>query len=126
MKPILRSRRCYIGCFSDGNGEALTLSGHKIIKDDPGFDLWHDTTTLYTRILRGHVTAEEEKALEQNGQLEPAVAGSGIIVIPFFSFLKQLTTFAPRGRHCRTRPRRWPVLAGCLWASCGMYTRGRC
>ena len=83
--------------FTDGNGQPMTLSGHKLIKDDPGFDLWHDTTTLYTRILRGHVSAEEEKALEQDGQLEQAVVGSGIIVIPFFSFLKQLTTFRAEG-----------------------------
>lgn len=83
--------------FRKPDGEALTLSGHKIIKDDPGFDLWHDTTTLYTRILRGHISPEEEKALEQSGQLEQAVCGSGIIVIPFFSFLKQLTTFRAEG-----------------------------
>lgn len=83
--------------FTDGNGEKMTLSGHKNIKDDDGFDLWHDTTTLFTRILRGHVGVDEERALEENGQLEAAVVGSGIIVIPFFSFLKQLTTFRAEG-----------------------------
>jgi hypothetical protein len=111
--------------FTDGNGQPMTLSGHKLIKDDPGFDLWHDTTTLYTRILRGHVSAEEEKALEQNGQLEQAVVGSGIIVIPFFSFLKQLTTFRAQGPTLSDRTsamaRFGRLFMGKLW---DVYARG--
>jgi predicted patatin/cPLA2 family phospholipase len=84
--------------FSDGQGQPLTLTGHKNIKDDPGFDVWHDTTTLYTRILKGHVSEDEEAVLETDPQrLASAVVGSGIIVIPFFSFLKQLTTFRVEG-----------------------------
>ena len=91
-------RMLYRLFFRNEQGELFTLSGHKIIKDDPGFDLWSDTTTLYTRILKGHITAQEEAALEQNPeQLAEAIAGSGIIVIPFFSFLKQLTTFRTEG-----------------------------
>lgn len=78
--------------FRNGQGEPLTLSGHKTIKDDPGFDLWHDTTTLYTRILTGHVSAEAQGALAPD-----QIVGAGIIVIPFFSFLKQLTTFRAEG-----------------------------
>ena len=84
--------------FRDDQGNPLTLSGHKNIKDDPGFDLWHDTTTLYTRILKGHITAEQEGILDQDGaSFAEALLGSGIIVIPFFSFLKQLTTFRAEG-----------------------------
>ena len=71
--------------FRDENGQELTLSGFKDIKDDPGFDLWSDTTTLYTRILRGHISAEEENSAE--------IVAAGIIHIYFFDFLKQLTTF---------------------------------
>ena len=29
------------------------LAGRKEVKDDPGFDLWSDTTTLYTRLHQG-------------------------------------------------------------------------
>ena len=41
--------------FRDGAGHPLTLSGHKLVKDDAGFDVWRDTTTLFTRVLRGYV-----------------------------------------------------------------------
>ena len=41
--------------FRDGAGHPLTLSGHKLIEDNAGFDVWRDTTTLFTRVLRGHV-----------------------------------------------------------------------
>ena len=35
------------------NGDDYFLSGKKMIKDDPGFDLWKDTTTLFTQMHRG-------------------------------------------------------------------------
>src|SRR5205823_14850915 len=50
-------RMLYRLLFEDGAGRPLTLSGFKVVRDDPGFDLWSDTTTLYTRILAGHVEA---------------------------------------------------------------------
>jgi hypothetical protein len=34
-------------------GEPFYLAGHKEVHDDPGFDLWSDTTTLYSRLHRG-------------------------------------------------------------------------
>jgi hypothetical protein len=84
--------------FSDAQGNPLTLSGFKFIKDDPGFDLWHDTTTLFTRILNGHVSAAEESAAANDPEkLKQMVKASGIIIIHFFDFLKQLTTFRSEG-----------------------------
>lgn len=80
-----RKKMLYRLFFRDKNGQPLTLSGFKDIKDDPGFDLWSDTTTLFTHIFKGHVSAEEEKNAE--------IVASGIIHIYFFDFLKQLTTF---------------------------------
>lgn len=73
----------------NGVDQPATLSGHKEIFDDPGFDLWSDTTTLYTRIYRGHVSAQEETGAE--------VLASGIMVIHLLDFMKQLTTFRTRG-----------------------------
>jgi len=35
------------------DNEDYYLAGHKIVKDDPGFDLWSDTTTLYTNLHKG-------------------------------------------------------------------------
>jgi predicted patatin/cPLA2 family phospholipase len=80
-----RKKMLYRLFFRDANGEPLTLSGFKDIKDDPGFDLWADTTTLYTHIFKGHVSAVEEAQAE--------IVAAGIIHIYFFDFLKQLTTF---------------------------------
>jgi predicted patatin/cPLA2 family phospholipase len=90
--------------FRDGGGRPRTLSGFKYVKDDPGMDLWHDTTTLFTRILDGHVPAAEEGALEKDPeQLKKKVLASGIITIHFFDFLQQLTTFRTEGPNLSDR-----------------------
>ena len=34
--------------FYDGVGHPLTMTGHKLVANDAGFDLWKDTTTLFT------------------------------------------------------------------------------
>jgi hypothetical protein len=69
--------------FEDGVGHPLTMTGFKLIKNDAGFDVWKDTTTLFTRVLKGHVSP---------GDPEEIVA-SGIIIIRAQDFAKQLTTF---------------------------------
>jgi hypothetical protein len=97
MDPAVK-RMFYRLFFRDGQGRPLTLSGFKLIKDDPGLDVWHDTTTLFTRILNGHVSkAEEQAAAADPAKLKEIVRGSGIIIIHFFDFLKQLTTFRTEG-----------------------------
>lgn len=35
------------------DGQPYYLAGHKDVKDDPGLDLWKDTTTLFTTLHRG-------------------------------------------------------------------------
>ncbi|HEX2700459.1 MAG TPA: hypothetical protein VHM89_09695 [Acidimicrobiales bacterium] len=77
--------------FADPAGRPLTLSGFKDVKDDPGFDVWTDTSTLYTHILRGHVDAEGEDTAE--------VVAAGILTIYLVDFMKQLTTFRVDGDH---------------------------
>src|SRR6266540_2575050 len=71
--------------FSDGGGRPFTLTGHKDIHDDPGADVWRDTTTLYTRLYAGHVEAA--------GEATAVLHGAGILVIFELDFLKQLGTF---------------------------------
>jgi predicted acylesterase/phospholipase RssA len=71
--------------FRDSVGHPVTLSGFELIRDDVRFDIWADTSTLYTRILKGHVEPEEEANAE--------VVASGIISIHYLDFFKQLTTF---------------------------------
>jgi hypothetical protein len=76
--------------FRDGAGHPVTLSGHKLIKNDAGFDVWRDTTTLFTRILRGHV----HEADEANAEL----VASGVLRIRARDFARQLTTFRGTAR----------------------------
>jgi cholesterol oxidase len=41
------------------NGTDYYLVGRKEVKNDPGFDLWSDTTTLYIRLHRGRDSSGE-------------------------------------------------------------------
>jgi cholesterol oxidase len=53
---------------------------------------------LYTRILTGHITGAEEQAASADPEkMKQMVKASGIIIIHFFDFLKQLTTFRTEG-----------------------------
>jgi cholesterol oxidase len=90
-----RKRLLYRLFLRGAAGESLTMTGFKEVKDDPGFDVWRDNTTLFTRILRGHVKAAEETHAE-------AVA-SGIIHVHPLDFLKQMTTFKADGPTALTR-----------------------
>jgi cholesterol oxidase len=71
--------------FRDGAGHPLTLSGHKLIEDNAGFDVWRDTTTLFTRVLRGHV--------DEAGEAGAELVASGVLRIRVRDFARQLTTF---------------------------------
>ncbi len=82
-------RMLYRLWFHDRAGHPLTLSGFKLVRDDPGFDVWKDTTTLFTRVLRGHVEADEEASAE--------LVASGVLRIRMRDFARQLTTFRSRG-----------------------------
>jgi hypothetical protein len=76
-------RMLYRLFFRDGAGHPLTLSGHKLIEDNAGFDVWRDTTTLFTRVLRGHVQEDDGAEL----------VASGVLRIRARDFARQLTTF---------------------------------
>lgn len=78
-------RMLYRLFFRDGAGHPLTLSGHKLVKDDAGFDVWRDTTTLFTRVLRGHV--------DEHAEPDAEVVASGVLRIRARDFARQLTTF---------------------------------
>jgi len=78
-------RMLYRLFFRDGVGHPLTLSGYKLVKDDAGFDVWRDTTTLFTRVYRGHVDAA--------GEADAELVASGVLRIRIRDFARQLTTF---------------------------------
>ena len=91
-------RMLYRLMFENGRGEPLTMSGYKVIRDDPGFDVWRDTTTLHVRLLAGHVRTAEEAAAE--------VVGAGVLHISPFAFgqlLRSMQTGGPHGLRTRTR-----------------------
>ena len=75
----------YVLKFTDDAGRKLTLDGFKMINDDRGFDVWKDTTTLFTSIRAGW----EESS--------PVIA-EGIVHVLAADFMKQLTTFQLRNK----------------------------
>lgn len=65
--------------LSSQEGQDYYLKGFKEIRDDPGFDLWSDTTTLYITIYEG----------ENEGG---PVFGKGVLKIRPRDFMKQMRT----------------------------------
>ena len=65
--------------LSSVEGKTHYFYGFKVIHDDPGFDSWADTTTLYITLYEG----ENEQG---------RVIGKGILRIPIASFMRQITT----------------------------------
>jgi predicted acylesterase/phospholipase RssA len=60
-------------------GQSYYVAGHKEVRDDPGFDLWEDTTTLYTTLHKGATK-------------EDPVVGAGILRLDMKEFTKILST----------------------------------
>jgi hypothetical protein len=58
-------------------GQTYHLAGEKLLEDDPGFDIWEDTTTLHTRLYEG-------------SDAEGRVVGAGIVKITLRRFLKEM------------------------------------
>ena len=97
-------RMLYRLWVTDPAGSPVTLVGYKDITDDPGFDLWTDTTTLFVRLLSGHVAppAEEDsesliRAATAEGLDERAIIAAGIMVIAPLDFARQMGTFRAEG-----------------------------
>ncbi|MCW2605731.1 MAG: FAD-dependent oxidoreductase [Frankiales bacterium] len=84
-----RSRMLYRLPFEDAAGNPVTLTGYKDVHDDAGLDVWRDTSTLYVRLLAGHVEPADDA-------LAPLL-GAGIITIHLADFARQLTTFRGSG-----------------------------
>jgi cholesterol oxidase len=80
--------------FRDGAGNPLTMNGFKDVGDDPGFDVWKDTTSLFVNILTGHVEESPRAADGRPVADDPAlIRARGILVIRARDFARQLTTF---------------------------------
>ncbi len=78
--------------FTDGTGRPLTLAGFKDVRPGPLTAVWPETSTLYVRILDGHVPVADGGSGATDG-----LVGSGILRIPPADFAWQLTTFRVHG-----------------------------
>ena len=56
-------------------GESYYLAGYKEVRDDPGFDVWTDTTTLYTRLYR-------------SADVSGPIVGAGVLRLDAATFAK--------------------------------------
>jgi len=93
-------RMLYRLWLRDPGGTPFTFTGHKLIHNEAGFDLWPDTTTLYATIARGHVPPPESDAppdVEPVTARQEGAVGAGILFIRPLDFARQLTTFRAEG-----------------------------
>lgn len=60
-------------------GQQYYLAGKKVIRDDPLFDLWDDTTTLYTQLYKGR---------DKTGE----IIGAGILTLGVKELLKLISS----------------------------------
>ncbi|MBV9935882.1 MAG: GMC family oxidoreductase N-terminal domain-containing protein, partial [Actinobacteria bacterium] len=65
-------------------GKTFRLEGHKIVHHDATFDMWADTTTLFTTVSEG---------ADPGG----AVVGTGVLRITFVDFMRLLRTMKVTG-----------------------------
>lgn len=110
-----RKRMFYRLHFADSTGHPLTLTGFKVVVDDPGIDnVWSDTSTLFTRLLKGHSEASEDADAD--------LVASGILHIHPLDFARQMTTFRtdPPGRVDAVA-RFGALFAGELWKVYGRH-----
>ncbi len=92
-------------------GEAFTFVGKKQVQHDAPLDLWHDTTTLYVNVFRGHVDPDK-----------PAQAPlwvTGIISLGLWDFMQVLRGLRATGPDGHTSARGLlafgEFFAGKLW-----------
>lgn len=67
-------------------GQEYYLAGKKEVRNDPGFDLWTDTTTLFTQLHQG---------LDKKGP----VLGAGILSLGVTDLLKLVSTVTVKNAH---------------------------
>lgn len=96
-------------------GDAYYVAGKKEVRDDPGFDLWTDTTTLFTRLHLG-----EDKSGD--------VVGAGILNLGVTDLVELVSTMRATGVESATDSARalsrfGALFLGELWDSYVRHTR---
>jgi cholesterol oxidase len=108
----VQKRMLYRLAFADGEGHPLTMTGFKTVIPNHGLDVWLETTTLFTRVLAGHVEPEGDAGAE--------IVAGGIIHIHPLDFARQMKTFRVNPAHRVDALARFGLLfAGELWSVYG-------
>jgi cholesterol oxidase len=88
------------------DGKPYFLDGAKHVHDDPGFDVWKDTTTLHTVLHEGS---------DESGP----VAGAGILSLGVEALTRMMTTMRSVGGGVEPLVKFGKVFLGSLWESYG-------
>jgi hypothetical protein len=88
------------------DGRPYFLDGRKHVHDDPGFDVWKDTTTLHTVLHEGS---------DESGP----VAGAGILSLGVEALARMMSTMRPTGGGIEPLVKFGKVFLGSLWETYG-------
>jgi hypothetical protein len=88
------------------NGQPYFLDGAKHVHDDPGFDVWKDTTTLYT-------------VLHEGSDATGAVVGAGILSLGVEALTRMMSTMRPIEGGVEPLVKFGKVFLGSLWETYG-------
>jgi cholesterol oxidase len=84
------------------DGKPYFLAGRKHVHDDPGFDVWKDTTTLYTVLHEGS---------DESGP----VAGAGVLSLGVEALARMMSTMRPKGGGPEPMVKFGRLFLGSLW-----------
>ena len=88
------------------DGKQYFLDGRKHVHDDPGFDVWKDTTTLYTVLHEGS---------DDSGP----VVGAGILGLGVEALTRMMSTMRSTGGGLEPLVKFGKVFLGSLWETYG-------
>jgi len=88
------------------DGKPYFLDGRKHVHDDPGFDVWKDTTTLYTVLHEGS---------DDSGP----VVGAGILGLGVEALTRMMSTMRSTGGGLEPLVKFGKVFLGSLWETYG-------
>jgi hypothetical protein len=111
--PKENARRMVYELAFEANGKPYYLAGEKRVRNDPGLDLWKDTTTLYTNLHEGR---------DKTGP----IAGAGILTLGVPQLLALISTFKPiNGGDLATVGTFGRFFFGELWDVYAPHMKGR-
>jgi hypothetical protein len=88
------------------DGKPYFLDGAKHVHDDPGFDVWKDTTTLHT-------------VLHEGSDADGPVVGAGILGLGVEALARMMSTMRPVGGGVEPLVKFGKVFLGSLWEEYG-------